>query len=104
MSYRYNVNKRICELNAIPHKTDAQMQAETVQKLKAMHLNGGCKYSHLLTDEGRAAEMAKRAEITEECEADPRNTSLYYKQQDWRIADTLAALLAEALAEVEDAA
>lgn len=104
MSYRYNVNKRIQELNAIPHKTDAQMQAETVQKLKAMHLNGGCKYSHLLTDEGRADEMAKRAEITARCEADPRDSSLFYKRQDWAITDKFVSLLAESLAEVEAAA
>ena len=95
---------RIRELNAIPRKSDAEMQAETVQRLKSMHLSGGCKYSHLLTEEGRTTEMAKRAEITAQCEADPRDSSLYYKQQDWCIDDKWAALLAASLVEVEVAA
>ena len=104
MSYRYNVNKRIQELNEVPRKSDAELQAEAVQRLKAMHLNGGCKYSHLLTNEGRADEMAKRAEITARCEADPRDSSLFYKRQDWAITDKFVSLLAESLVEVEDAA
>lgn len=102
MSYRNDA--RIRELSAIPRKTDAEIQAETVAKLKALHLNGGCKYSHLLTDEGRADEMAKRAEITAHCEADPRDSTLYYKRQDWAIRDKWVSLLAAALMEFEVAA